>query len=216
MNKLSFVVFGLILLTSLSYADEAISPDVQLICPDNALEITVVHGTFLEPLPSEGVIVRILNATGVLDEGITDAEGKIRFAISSTGRYIITTQNEGADEHEWYYEFSRLCEEEIVEEVTPETEEVVVIELGCTPVGNREEVDGVSSYCSLDGTYENQKDNNAICKNNYECKSDYCSNNDKCININNKMNKLTKKYNELDSIINKILAFLRDTFSFEL
>lgn len=81
-----------------------------------------------------------------------------------------------------------------------------LLEGKCLPFGLRLEdsTTGGEVYCSINGLFAPQKGEGDNCQNNYECTTNQC-NSGKCID-------LEKKFEETNSLIERLLSFLRKLF----
>ncbi|NOR84751.1 hypothetical protein GQ473_01405 [archaeon] len=100
-------------------------------------------------------------------------------------------------------------EDNLRTEINPEKETFCsgcLTENGCMVQGTRTTVANISLYCNIENNLALQKKDDKSCHNNFECKSNFCSN-DVCLDIN-------KQIQENSNILQRILAFLTDFFSF--
>ncbi len=74
----------------------------------------------------------------------------------------------------------------------------------CIPIGTRVKSDGKALYCDLNGQLSQQKPENSACDNNFECLSNSCLNG-KCVN-------LEEKLRQQETLLKKILTFLKRLF----
>ncbi len=74
----------------------------------------------------------------------------------------------------------------------------------CYPIGTRVKQNGVSEYCGLQKTLEQQKSLNASCENNFECLSNQCSNG-QCVD-------LQQQLQQNQNLLQRILSWLGSIF----
>jgi len=75
----------------------------------------------------------------------------------------------------------------------------------CLPFGTRLVEDTVGKYCSISGKFSDQLAEDKVCQNDYECTTNSCISG-ACVDIK-------KQLDEQQTLINKILAWLRGMFS---
>ncbi|MBS1266416.1 MAG: hypothetical protein MAG795_00383 [Candidatus Woesearchaeota archaeon] len=75
----------------------------------------------------------------------------------------------------------------------------------CLPYGTRFGKNGDSVYCSFEGSWSEQKNQDAVCQNDYECESNSC--------LSGKCADLQKQLFEMRTLLNKISNFLGKLFN---
>ncbi|MEM2948714.1 MAG: NosD domain-containing protein [Candidatus Anstonellales archaeon] len=87
-------------------------------CPGNELVITV---TQTDGTPIDGAEVQLSTSAGLVASKRTDSNGKVSFALSSSGWYYVLTMKEGYNDENRAYFISQLCPEVQGEEIQKET-----------------------------------------------------------------------------------------------
>lgn len=96
-----------------------------------------------------------------------------------------------------------ICEE-VPDEQEVKCERGCKLNDRCVSYGTRAKIENKTSYCSLDGEWKSQKEDDEPCQNNYECRTNFCSEG-RCYNIKGELQ-------ETQSLLQKILDFFRKLF----
>jgi hypothetical protein len=83
----------------------------------------------------------------------------------------------------------------------------------CMQIGIRFLEDEEPVYCDIDHAFKPQRENGNACQNNYECLSNTCQDGT-CQSMSKQIESIQRELEEQKGILNKILAFFKNIFSF--